>query len=114
MASFRGELRWRNVFKVGTAYAVVVWLPVFSLVSTSSLADEYEDVVIADAHVHLLDFLQNGDYPDQIRVFEPLFDARRVGPDILSQGPQPFANLFLAHLASLLTARRVDVVRRAE
>ncbi len=62
MASVWGELKGRNVVKVAVAYAIVGWLPAVSFVSTSSMADEYDDVVIADAHIHLLDFLQNGDY----------------------------------------------------
>ena len=59
---FVSELRFRDVFRVGAAYAIVGWLTVLSLVCSSAMAAEYDDVVIADAHVHLLDFLQNGDY----------------------------------------------------
>jgi hypothetical protein len=32
------------------------------LLSTPSMAGDHRDVVVADAHVHLFDFLQNGDY----------------------------------------------------
>ena len=38
--------------------AAVVLLPFSSL----SVANDYRDVVISDAHIHLLDFLQNSDY----------------------------------------------------
>ncbi len=62
MASVWGDLKRRNVVKVAVAYAIVGWLLAVSFVSTSSMADDYDDVVIADAHIHLLDFLQNGDY----------------------------------------------------
>ena len=62
MASIWGELIRRNVVKVAVAYAIVGWLSVVFLVSTSSRADEYDDIAIADGHMHLLDFLQNGDY----------------------------------------------------
>ena len=62
MASIWGELKGRNAVKIAVAYAIVGWLLTVSFVSTSSMADDYDDVVIADAHIHLLDFLQNGDY----------------------------------------------------
>lgn len=62
MASVWGDLKRRNVVKVAVAYAIVGWLLAVSFVSASSMADDYDDVVIADAHIHLLDFLQNGDY----------------------------------------------------
>ncbi|TDJ48384.1 MAG: hypothetical protein E2O48_02355 [Gemmatimonadetes bacterium] len=62
MASIWGELKRRNVVKVAVAYAIVGWLSAVFLVSTSSIADEYDDIAIADGHIHLLDFLQNGDY----------------------------------------------------
>ena len=54
MASIWKESRQRNVVNVAVAYAIVGWLPAVSFVSTSSLADEYDDVVIADAHVHIV------------------------------------------------------------
>ena len=38
--------------------AILSWL----LVATSCAARGFGDVPMADAHVHLLDFLQNGDY----------------------------------------------------
>ncbi len=57
MASFWGQLKRHTVVKVAVAYAIVGWLPAVSFVSTSSMADEYDDVVIADAHIHLMDFL---------------------------------------------------------
>ncbi len=43
---------------------------VFFLVSAPSAADKYDDVVIADAHVHLLDFLQNGDYLENGKIVQ--------------------------------------------
>ena len=62
MASFWGQLKQRNIPKVAVAYAIVGWLPAVSFVGTSSMAGEYDDVVVADAHIHLIGFLQNGDY----------------------------------------------------
>ena len=46
--------------------ATVVLLPF----SSSSVADDYRDVVIADAHIHLLDFLQNSDYLEMGEIVE--------------------------------------------
>ncbi len=70
MASFWAQLKRRNVVKVAVAYAIVGWLPAVSFVSTSSMAGEYGDVVIADAHIHLLDFLQNGDYLENGKIVQ--------------------------------------------
>ena len=70
MASVRRELKGPNVVKVAAAYAIVGWLLAVSFVSTSSMAADYDDVVIADAHIHLLDFLQNGDYLDNGKIVQ--------------------------------------------
>ena len=40
------------------------------IVSTSALGADYKDIPIADAHVHLLDFLQNGDYLESGSIVE--------------------------------------------
>ncbi len=46
--------------------ATVVLLPF----SSPSIADDYRDVVIADGHIHLLDFLQNSDYLEMGEIVE--------------------------------------------
>ncbi len=40
------------------------------IVSTSVLGADYKDIPIADAHVHLLDFLQNSDYLESGSIVE--------------------------------------------
>ncbi len=62
MGPFWGELKQCNVLKVAVACAIVGWLLAVSFIGASSAAGEYGDVVIADAHIHLVGFLQNGDY----------------------------------------------------
>ena len=80
MASFWGELKRRHVVKVAMAYAIVGWLPAVSFVSTSSMADEYDDVVIADAHIHLVGFLQNGDYLENGEIVKKVPGSRGKSP----------------------------------
>ena len=70
MDSFSGDLKPGKVAKVAAAYAIVGWLAAVSLVSASAMAAKYDDVVIADAHIHLLDFLQNGDYLENGKIVE--------------------------------------------
>jgi len=62
MGPFWGELKQCNVLKVAVACAIVGWLLEVSFIGASSAAGEYGDMVIADAHIHLIGFLQNGDY----------------------------------------------------
>ena len=44
---------------------LLIGIAALFLFNAPSVAGDYDDVVIADAHVHLLDFLQNGDYLDR-------------------------------------------------
>lgn len=55
-------------------------LAAFLAVGASGGSGNYGDVAIADAHVHLVDFLQNGDYFDQGRIVPKRpGDALRAG-----------------------------------
>ena len=51
------HMKWPVILVVAFGLACVG-----PLVSSSRAEDEFDKVVIADCHVHLLDFLQNGDY----------------------------------------------------
>jgi len=54
---------------------------------TTTRAQNYDNVVMADAHVHLLDFLQNGDYLEGGEIVPKVPGAALVSGELLFKAP---------------------------
>ena len=50
--------------------AAITAVGLLGCIASITAASDYTDVVIADAHVHLLDFLQNGDHLENGKIVE--------------------------------------------